>query len=72
MAFLKLVDKLEYDEVPDYEKIKEIFSDGLMRRGVKDDGKTVTFLQGSDALTCISIDSEDSPSPVKVRMLKLL
>ena len=40
------MNKLEYEEKPDYDKIRTIFQGGLKDAGCKDDGKTVHLPSG--------------------------
>ena len=44
--YLKYVATLEYDEEPNYNKLRKIFQDGLRKRRFSDDGKSVKFRTG--------------------------
>ena len=46
MEYMQLVNKLNYDEKPDYNKIRTIFEAGLKQAGCKDDGKSVHLPTG--------------------------
>ena len=43
---MKYIVKLDYDQEPDYNKLRKIFQDGLRKRRYTDDGKTVKFTAG--------------------------
>lgn len=45
--FLEYVEALEYDEEPDYSFVRKLFIDGLKKRGVQDNGKSVDFNSGN-------------------------
>ena len=56
--FLEFVNRLGYEEEPDYNFIRKLFADGLKKQGVKDDGKSVTF---------VADQPEQATSPVSAR-----
>ncbi|XP_031558453.1 serine/threonine-protein kinase VRK1-like [Actinia tenebrosa] len=47
--FLGYVKNLEYDQIPDYGKIRQIFQNGLKKRKASDDGRSVIFTPSAGA-----------------------
>ena len=41
--YFKYIKTLKYDEIPDYNKLRKMFQDGLRKRKFTDDGQTVKF-----------------------------
>lgn len=64
--FLELVNKLEYDEKPDYDKIRKMFRAGLKKSGVTDDGKSIYLPTGSGARKSLR-KSQSSATPIRGR-----
>ena len=47
--YFKYISTLKYEEIPDYNKLRKMFQDGLRKRKFTDDGQTVTFKPGDCA-----------------------
>ena len=75
---MKYIVKLDYDQEPDYNKLRKIFQDSLRKRRFTDDGKTVKFTSGelldSKPMKKGSVEEKESDksSPDKVIISHLL
>ena len=61
--YFKYISTLKYEEIPDYNKLRKMFQDGLRKRKYTDDGQTVKFKPGDcasssndEAFECFSND----------------
>ena len=43
------MNKLDYTQKPDYDRLRKILRDGLKERGFSDDGKSVIFPTGGES-----------------------
>lgn len=61
--YMEIINKIGYDEKPDYDKIRKLFKAGLKKCGVSDDGKTVCLPSAKTACKL----PQDVSSPKKSR-----
>jgi hypothetical protein len=58
--YFEYVNTLKYDEMPDYNKLRKLFQDGLRKRKFTNDGQTVTF-RTADSASSSNEEAMDNP-----------